>query len=187
MIPLAGGVGPQGCLNLTDPDRHLATTSATTIASVFVLDPHWDSPIAAIFGVQLQFSKPGGNGAAKAHAGDEALVEVPAFRHGEVGQRLGACGRYGAVEDVAAVAVPLEEIPKDRLVALPRRLRDGFPAISHWKGFAFRSVQISRHGDWGSPHDPVVFTGRRAETGSGSPLRLPAGNWPRRGWCRATE
>ena len=112
MIPLAGGVGPQGCLNLTDPDRHLATTSATTIASVFVLDPHWDSPIAAIFGVQLQFSKPGGNGAAKAHAGDEALVEVPAFRHGEVGQRLGACGRYGAVEDVAAVAVPLEEIPK---------------------------------------------------------------------------
>ena len=65
MIPLAGGVGPQGCLNLTDPDRHLATTSATTIASVFVLDPHWDSPIAAIFGVQLQFSKPGGNGAPK--------------------------------------------------------------------------------------------------------------------------
>ena len=44
MIPLAGGVGPRGCLNLTEPDTHLATTSAPTIASVFVLGPHWDSP-----------------------------------------------------------------------------------------------------------------------------------------------
>ena len=48
MIPLAGGVGPRGCLNLTEPDTHLATTSATTIASVFVLGPHWDSPTTAI-------------------------------------------------------------------------------------------------------------------------------------------
>src|ERR1035441_6041641 len=86
-----------------------------------------------------------GQRGAKAHAGDEALVEVPAFRHSEVGQRLGACGRYGAVEDVAAVTVPLEEIPEDRLVALPRRLRDSLPAIGHWKDFTFRSAQISCH------------------------------------------
>src|ERR1035441_5766791 len=70
---------------------------------------------------------------AEPDAGDEALVEVPALRHREVGQSLGPGERDGAVEDVAAMAVPPEEVLECSLVALPGRLRDGLPAIFHCK------------------------------------------------------